>query len=251
VLIFSPFFSDFLELNLTPRKPFRTGGIPSSSASDPYNVDVEKRILAVLGGRDVSESMFKLWAETADILIAADTGADFILEQGLKPDAIVGDMDSISPEALALDIDQYRIDDQNHSDCDKLLDLVQSWGHRAITLIGVEGDRLDHMLGTLHSCAKSSLDVRIAIRDGIGHVLAPGRHTVSATPGRRLSLLPLTRCAQVSAKGLRWPLDAADLAMGEFVSLSNLVDETPVTVDFSSGSLLLLQEVPLSELPVW
>lgn len=212
---------------------------------------MEKRILAVLGGRDVSEAMFKLWAETADILIAADTGADFVLEQGLKPHAIVGDMDSISAEALQLDIDQYRIDDQNHSDCDKLLDLVLSWGHRAITLIGVEGDRLDHMLGTLHSCAKTPLDVRIAIRDGIGHVLSAGKHAITATPGRRLSLLPLTRCSGVITSGLRWPLESANLAMGEFVSLSNLVEETTVTVEFSAGSLLMLQEVRLPELPVW
>ncbi len=40
--------------------------------------------------------------EVKPILVGVDGGADALLEAGLKPDIIVGDMDSVSTEALLL-----------------------------------------------------------------------------------------------------------------------------------------------------
>jgi thiamine pyrophosphokinase len=212
---------------------------------------VEKRILGILGGRDLTGGMFKLWAQSAHILIAADTGADSSIEQGVRPDAIVGDMDSISPSALASGIDLYRIDDQNHTDCDKLLELAHSWGHSEVTLIGVEGDRLDHLMATLHSCARTPLRVRLAVRDGLGHVLGPGTHRIPTIPGRRISFLPLIEVSSLTVTGVRWPLQAADLSIGNFISISNLAEEPICDIQFESGHLLVLQEIPHDRLPIW
>lgn len=145
----------------------------------------------------------------------------------------------------------YRIDDQNHTDCDKLLALAADLGHPSVTLIGLEGDRLDHLLGTLHSAARARVEVRLAVRDGIGHVLSPGSYRLSALPGRRISVIPLFRCEEVELRGVRWPLTGSTLRMGEFISLSNVADEPWVELSFSSGTLVVLQEVPLEELPIW
>lgn len=218
---------------------------------DKYNLYVEKRILGVLGGKDVSGAMFKLWAQSAHILVAADSGADFALDQGIRPHAIVGDMDSVSASALESGIDLYRIDDQNHTDCDKLLDLIHRWGHEAVTLIGIEGDRLDHVLATLHSCAKSPVRVRLAVRDGVGHVLEPGKFRIPTVPGRRISFFPLHEARGVSATGLMWPLNDTILTIGNAISVSNLTEGESCDVEFESGSLLVLQEVPHERLPLW
>lgn len=212
---------------------------------------VEKRILGILGGRDLDGTMFKFWAQSADILIAADSGADFALEQGVRPHAIVGDMDSISPSALGCGADVYRVDDQNHTDCDKLFDLLHSWGHEEVTLIGVEGDRLDHLLATLHSCARTPMGVRLAVRDGLGHVLSPGARTLPTLPGRRLSFLPLGEVTGLTASGLQWPLDSATLAFGTLISVSNVSESSACQIEFASGNLLVLQEIPSQYLPIW
>lgn len=216
-----------------------------------YNLVVGKRVLGVLGGRDLNGSMFKLWAKSADILFAADSGADAVVEHGFLPDAVVGDMDSISPKTLALNPDLIRDNDQNRTDCDKLLAHVQTLGHRAVTLIGVEGDRIDHLFATLHSCVTTPLDVRIAIRDGIGHILPPGTYRLPSRPGQRISLLPLLPSEGVTLEHVRWPVNAQRMAVGEFLSISNEATAAEVHLQFTSGALLVTQEVGIPELPVW
>ena len=160
-------------------------------------------------------------------------------------------MDSVSASALGSGIDLYRIDDQNHTDCDKLLELAHSWGHREVTLIGVEGDRLDHLIATLHSCAKTPVHVRLAVRDGLGHVLGPGTYRISTIPGRRISFLPLVEVSALNVTGVRWPLQAVNLSIGNFISISNLAEEPMCDISFESGHLLVLQEIPHDHLPIW
>jgi thiamine pyrophosphokinase len=208
------------------------------------NFSVEKRILGVLGGTDIDDRLFKFWAHESDILVAADGGADLALRHGLVPHVIVGDLDSASPEALASGADVYKFDDQNTTDCDKMLQWVADQGHTHIDVIGVEGDRLDHVLGTLGSCARSPLSIRLVLRDGLGWVLKPGAHTVPATPGQRISILPIGSADDVSIAGLRWSLTSADLRLDGFVSVSNIVEEAPVEVSISEGSLLIIIEQP-------
>jgi uncharacterized membrane-anchored protein len=67
--------------------------------------DLEGRhVLIVVRGYDYREDLAMLKSyirEYRPILIGVDGGADAIMEVGLRPDIIVGDMDSVSDEALA------------------------------------------------------------------------------------------------------------------------------------------------------
>ncbi len=174
-----------------------------------------------------------------------------MLENGFRPDAIIGDMDSILPDSLLLGIDMYKLDDQNFTDCDKLLAWAADRGETAITLIGVEGDRVDHFLSTLSSCLKSVLTVQLAIRDGVGHIVRPGFARLKTVPGRRVSFLPLVPSTNVHVRGVRWPLTEQDLALDGTVSISNEASSSVVEISFDSGALLVTQEVPEVELPLW
>lgn len=206
------------------------------------NFSVGKRILGVLGGQDVDDRLFKFWAKESDILLAADAGADLALRHGIVPDAIIGDLDSVSADALGSGADIYKFDDENSTDCDKLLQWVVDQGHRSIRLIGVEGDRLDHVLGTLGSCARSPLDIRLILRDGEGILLKAGHHRLEAIAGQRVSLLPVGEVEGVDAPGLRWPLMQATLQLDGFVSVSNVVETAPLEISIASGTLLVILE---------
>lgn len=62
-----------------------------------------KHALVVVRGYDYKEDLRFLKSYIRDVkpvLVAVDGGADALLEQGLKPDVIVGDMDSVSDQAL-------------------------------------------------------------------------------------------------------------------------------------------------------
>jgi uncharacterized membrane-anchored protein len=62
-----------------------------------------RHVLIVVRGYDYKEDLAALTSyirEVKPLLIAVDGGADAILEHGLKPDLIIGDMDSVTTEAL-------------------------------------------------------------------------------------------------------------------------------------------------------
>lgn len=80
--------------------------------------------MGILGGRDVPLELLAAWAATADLRIAADSGADLLLAAGHQPDVILGDMDSLSGHALALSIPILADMDQETTDADKLCTYV-------------------------------------------------------------------------------------------------------------------------------
>ena len=176
------------------------------------------KVLGVLAGRDLAPGALEAWLGWADRIVAADGGADLCRAAGKEPDAIVGDLDSIA-DATGLTPDP----DQDTSDADKLLARLAREGHRSVTLIGVEGDRLDHVLATLGSCARSTIpDLRLILRTGVGLV---GRAGTSGrwTCAGRVSLIPLGPC-RATLRGVRWPLENALLDPLGLVSISNRVD---------------------------
>jgi uncharacterized membrane-anchored protein len=74
------------------------------------------------------------------VLIAVDGGADALLEEGLKPDVIVGDMDSVSDGALKsgaeILVHAYRNGRAPGADrCDKL-----GIGHQVVSISGISED---------------------------------------------------------------------------------------------------------------
>jgi len=64
---------------------------------------LDKHVLVVVRGYHYKEDIKVLKSyirEMKPVLIGVDGGADALLEEGFQPDIIVGDMDSVSPEAL-------------------------------------------------------------------------------------------------------------------------------------------------------
>lgn len=215
-------------------------------------------VLGVLAGNDMSTSLFKRWAESAEVLLAADAGADLLASIGVQPDLVIGDMDSVS-NTVALSgwaasgrTKLVRDDDQERTDCDKLLAAAEAQGFDAITLAAVEGDRIDHLLSTLQSAAQSPLSVRVALRAGIGWVLkAEDRVEVDTKPGRLVSLLPLTETEGVSLQGVAWPLLEERLAPLGKRSISNRATSDHVSARVLEGAALFVVELPEEEAPVW
>jgi thiamine pyrophosphokinase len=199
------------------------------------------KVLGVLGGADGSPELLLAWAAGARRLLAADGGADRLLGVGLRPDVIVGDLDSVSPEALACGAAIVHAPEQDLQDAGKLLAYAEREGARSIVLEGVEGDRLDHTLATLGVCAASPLAIRLALRQGVGTVLRAGQRCRAATkPGAVVSLLPIAPCGGVRLEGVVWPLHGAGMALDGQISLSNRATGVWVEAELEAGAALLI-----------
>lgn len=208
-------------------------------------------MLGVLAGGDMRPELLRRWADSADVLLAADAGADRLMDAGAKPSLILGDLDSLSERARASGVEVLPIDDQDSTDCDKLLRVCADRGYEEVTLASVEGDSLDHLIATVYSAVRASVRVRLALRTGIGVVLHPGSFSLDTKPGRRVSVLPIVPCTGVCLEGVRWPLCGSSMSPDGLVSVSNEAVCETVRLSLESGSALLVAEYPQEEMPRW
>ncbi len=207
-------------------------------------------MLGVLAGADMPILQLRFWADSAQVLLAADGGADRLRACGRVPEATIGDLDSITPEAAASQIELIGIDDQNSSDCDKLLALAVSRGHRAITLVGVEGDLPDHVIGTIQSAARAKIAVRFGFRKGMGEIVSgPSSTEYKAEPGTRFSVIPIVSCKGVTLTGTQWELKNDALDPLGLTSLSNRTVMERVFLAVTTGAVFVFLETDGS--PVW
>ncbi|MEQ1820893.1 MAG: thiamine diphosphokinase [Fimbriimonadaceae bacterium] len=213
---------------------------------------MEKRILGVLGGNDTPEPLLRFWAAKADILIAADRGADLLLSAGHLAHVAIGDFDSSDPSQFHDSTDIVKIHDQNLSDCDKLLKYITERGHDAVTIIGFEGDRLDHVLAGLGSFLRSPLNIRVILRTGLATLLkGPSIRQIGSKKGQMVSILPLLPTNPVATQGLEWEIKGEHLELGANLSLSNIATTDIFSIEIGSGAVLVIQEMQMESYEGW
>ena len=186
----------------------------------------------------------------ADLVVAADGGANHLARIGVCPAAVVGDLDSLLPGVRAW-VGEERIvprPDQDHTDLDKTMAYVLAQGTpEEILVLAAVGGRLDHALENLGLLGRWALGggPTTAFLDEQHRISAVTGHRVVATvPGQGFSLLPLGRCEGVSVTGARWPLAGEPLDLLGRTGISNqaLGDSLAITVEH--GVLLLFLGPP-------
>ena len=103
-----------------------------------------------IGGKAPVYNLVKKEFEDAEIIIAADSGFDSAREMGIKPDIIIGDMDSIVNEKL---LNEYSSDkilkfpkDKDETDTELGIKYLMDNNYDEIIIIGGGGGRMDHFL---------------------------------------------------------------------------------------------------------
>lgn len=179
-------------------------------------------------------------------IVAADSGLDQALGLGLEVDLLIGDMDSVSPEALTA----YRgvpselhPTDKDHTDLELALRAAMRLGVTRIIIVGGAGGRLDHFLANallVSSTDFSDVDVEWLTGNARLHVVH-GTTRLHCAPGRHVSLLAVHgRARGISTEGLRWELKNEDLEPGATRGVSNIFEKPVATITVREGTLLAI-----------
>ncbi len=192
------------------------------------------------------------WLAGADLVIAADGGAGSLDRIGRRPDRLIGDLDSSSPDlverldAAGTIIERHPVD-KEATDTELALEAAIAAGGTDIVLLGgLGGARVDHELANVLLFTDPDLaavDVRL-IRSGAAlRPLRGGRRlALDRADGGIVSLLPVGGDATgVTTTGLRWSLTDAVLRMGRSRGLSNEVIAATASVSLEHGTLLVVQ----------
>ena len=152
-------------------------------------------------------------------IVAADGGADTALIEGMMPDAVIGDFDSLSDSARDCIPEErlHEISEQDSTDFDKCLRSIQ-----APLLIGVgfSGARQDHQLAAYNTLVRHPDQRCILLGRNELVFLCPPSLELNLPPETRVSLFPMGAVEGVS-DGLKWPIAGLNFAPDGRVSTSN------------------------------
>jgi thiamine pyrophosphokinase len=188
----------------------------------------------------------------ADLIVAADGGARWLDAMGVRPDLLIGDLDSVDPDlvvrlaAAGAAIERHPVD-KDASDAELALDRAIGSGADEVVVLGaLGGERLDHELANLLLLADPSWQVpnlRVVRGGTVVRAVHGGEGlSVLGAIGDLVSLLPIGGEAEgVRTVGLRFPLGGESLALGPSRGLSNVVVDHPASVSLERGTLLVVE----------
>lgn len=185
-----------------------------------------------------------------DLLIGADSGARFLITNGLRPDIAIGDFDSVSEEDL-LEIRKISGQtiacdpiDKDYTDTEMAIRLALDLQPTEIILLGALGTRFDHSLANVHLLALSSQQqVKMTIIDDHNKISLISDQLIIEQQGYpNVSLLPLSlKVEGITLDGFQYPLTDAELTIGQSLGISNVLVSSTGTISIRTGLLLVIQ----------
>jgi thiamine pyrophosphokinase len=181
----------------------------------------------------------------ARVVIAADGGANALARIGFRPDAVVGDMDSISAETRRWVGDERLVlaTDQETTDLEKSLAHLEDASGRGRTLVlGAMGGRLDHIVGNLATLARRAAGADLVYLSDTELVVATRAPvTLTAVPGETWAVWSLDPATRIAVEGLAWPLPDRDSAL--WPSTSNCANGDRVSIAPTNGVALVMRHL--------
>ena len=185
---------------------------------------------------------------SAALVVAADGGARHAAPLGLPLHQVVGDFDSLSAEdtdeleAAGVIIARFPTN-KDATDTELALLAALDAGATEITLLCSWGGRSDHAIGTFallaHPRCGAATVVILDEQTRTQLVRSGAELTLRGAVGRIISITPWGGDATVSATGVRWTLDSADLIAGSTRGISNVASATESIITVHDGAVLV------------
>ncbi len=185
---------------------------------------------------------------SADLILAADSGASIALQYGCTPAIIVGDFDSLTlseDDLVTMGSQLIRAEvEKNETDTELAVQVALEHGATRITILGgINGERFDHTMANILLLAGfETIPIRIIDGPAICWLVrGPGSTTIEGQPGDLLSLLPLIgEAVGVRTTDLYYPLYGETLYFGKPRGVSNVLTSERARVSLERGLLLVI-----------
>ena len=180
--------------------------------------------------------------KAAEYIVCCDGSTEKLLNSGLKPNAIVGDMDSL-PENLQQKYASiiHKDSEQEHNDLTKAILFSLKQEPTSIAIIGATGIREDHTIGniSLLSHYKTLTNIPIELYTDTGKFFPISKSAAIDAPlGSKVSIFSLDTSIHIVSEGLRYPLDNVVFDSWWKATL-NETTQNPFKLTFEQGRVIL------------
>ena len=213
---------------------------------------MEKRLGIVFAGGDGPdpETLRRICGGSASdaLTVAADSGLLAAEAAGIRPDWIIGDMDSLGDESRLSVYPPERIIrhpvDKDHTDTELALDLLWQNGCDDAWIIGGGGGRIAHVFA-IHDILERNRFPRRWITAGEDiHCLEAedGCFVMASEPGDAVSVFPMGDGPwKAKSRGLKWPLDDVGWKRGMY-GFGNIALDHRFDIRVVQGRFMIILE---------
>lgn len=206
-------------------------------------------ICYIVGAMDPGEIYIRRKRDA--VVIAADAGLTHLEQQGIEPDWIVGDFDSLGHAPEGERVIRHPVE---KDDTDMLLAVRTGMeaGCRDFVIYGGLGGRMDHTYANFQTL------IWIARHGGRGYLVGDGMISTvidsdsisfpESCKGTISIFCPDGEAHGVTLKGLQYPLMAATLTSGFPLGVSNSFQGKSSAVAVASGRLMIMWEEEIDQL---
>ena len=204
------------------------------------------RVLILANGSRPPSRFLRMLRAHTELFVATDGAANGLDADDLAPDVILGDFDSIAPDARTRfpAAQLVEAEDQDHSDLEKAVRYALERGAAGVTITGACGTRPDHTL--------TAFSVLAAYPEGVSDERGPvvriaeplwearavsGSAVIAGRPGDTLSLVVFAPALIRRLEGVRWPLRDETLVPGSR-GVSNVMTGTEAWLEVASGVVI-------------
>lgn len=207
-----------------------------------------KKCIILANGKPPKKSIITFFLKRGhNKLICADGGANLALKMKLVPEVIIGDLDSISSEALKefKSVSKIiRLKRQNDTDVEKCLKYAIRNKFEEALLVGATGNRLDHTFCNLGIVLKFYPQIKISLIAENSFLKAyTGKVELKTYPGETISLYGISNKTKITSKGLKYELRNVLLPFGVKESTSNIAKKNLLKLKISNGMVFIIRDV--------
>lgn len=222
---------------------------------------MKNKAVVFLNGELTDADFIKSLVNANDYLIGADGGADHIYKLGYKPNAVVGDFDSIvnlpdkiknlnvqniiSGDSIKLQGIEYvkYPEERDFTDGQIAIDFAVNQGFAEIIVVCSLGGEIDHVFGNyflLGRAKYTNKNIKI-IQPNLEAFVVSGEVKILGMPGQKISLIPLFGEAKVSScSGLRYDLTKYKMQMQTNSGISNQFTKEEAKIKITTGKFLVV-----------
>jgi len=187
--------------------------------------------------------------ESCNLIICADGGANHVVNCGLVPDALIGDLDSVNKGVLENLRDRgtkiiKHPREKDYTDTQLAIDYAIEAGAHEIVLLCSLGDRIDHSLANILLLVKlAMMNVKAYIINEKNTVYITNKEIhLRGKIGDIVSLIPVGGDVRgVFTEGLQYKLSGNTMVLGDPVGISNVFTCEEITIKIESGFLLVIK----------
>lgn len=201
----------------------------------------KRKIMIVGSGNEYRKDKIREHAKSGAFIIACDGGYDILSSCGIKPDLLIGDLDSIKTDIKKIDVPTEKYSrEKDYSDSELAIKKSVEYSAENISLFAFTGNYPDHTIYNYKLLERfSHLNVNIVLYTENTEITVIRNDTeFIGLRNRRCSFFPLCDVIGMRMDGFKYNFNKADLTTDD-ISLSNVIVSDEAAVSFRSGRMLV------------